>query len=99
MLQRHARGGDGDSRGGDTGGGERGPYVMGAWRCMVLKPGRTGLNGPDDFVVEDGCEDGGERGAGVRVLRVMQREGVLDAVVVVCRWCVCAATWWYGMDF
>ncbi|KAG6381948.1 hypothetical protein JVT61DRAFT_572 [Boletus reticuloceps] len=63
-----------------------GPYVIAAWRCMAVKPGQTGLSGPDDFVVGEGCEDGGERWAGGRVLGVMKREGVIDAVVVVCRW-------------
>ncbi|KAF8548996.1 hypothetical protein OG21DRAFT_1488909 [Imleria badia] len=63
-----------------------GPYTIAAWRCMAVKPGRTGLGGPDDFTIEEGCEDGGERWAGGRVLGVMKREGVIDAVVVVCRW-------------
>ncbi|KAF8435023.1 hypothetical protein L210DRAFT_1053885 [Boletus edulis BED1] len=63
-----------------------GPYVIAAWRCMAVKPGQTGLSGPDDFVVVEGSEDGGERWAGGRVLGVMKREGVIDAVVVVCRW-------------
>lgn len=63
-------------------------YVIAAWRCMVVKPGRTGLGGPDEFTVEEGCEDGGERWAGGRALGVMKREGVIDAVVVICRWCV-----------
>ena len=70
----------------DEGEDPRGPYVMGGWRCMAVKPGRTGLSGPDDFAVVDGCEDGGERWAGGRVLGVMKREGAIDAVVVVCRW-------------
>ncbi|KAG9312115.1 hypothetical protein JVU11DRAFT_7402 [Chiua virens] len=63
-------------------------YAMVAWRCMVLKPGRTGLSGPEEFDVGEGWEDGREMGAGRRVLGVMQREGVLDAVVVVRRWYV-----------
>lgn len=63
-------------------------YAIAAWRCMVVRPGRTGLGGPEEFVVEEGCEDGGERWAGGRVLGVMKREGVIDAVVVVCRWWV-----------
>ncbi|KAI9568762.1 ribosomal protein S5 domain 2-like protein, partial [Boletus coccyginus] len=61
-------------------------YVIAAWRCMVVKPGRTGLGGPDEFTVEEGCEDGGERWAGGRALGVMKREGAIDAVVVICRW-------------
>ncbi|KAG8221283.1 ribosomal protein S5 domain 2-type protein [Butyriboletus roseoflavus] len=61
-------------------------YGIAAWRCMVVKPGRTGLGGPDEFEVEEGCEDGGERWAGKRVLGVMRREGAIDGVVIVRRW-------------
>ncbi|KAJ3487545.1 hypothetical protein NLI96_g3447 [Meripilus lineatus] len=57
-----------------------------AWRCMVLKDGKTGLNGPEDFEVKSGCKDDGERFAGARVLKVMESEGVMDAVVIVTRW-------------
>jgi hypothetical protein len=32
-----------------------------AWRCMVLKDGRTGLGGPDDFEVREGSADDGKR--------------------------------------
>lgn len=53
---------------------------------MVVKPGWTGLGGPDEFEVEEGYEDGGERWAGKRVLGVMQREGAMDGVVIVRRW-------------
>jgi hypothetical protein len=67
-------------------------YAIAAWRCMVVRPGRTGLGGPEEFVIEDGCEDGGERWAGGRVLGVMKREGAIDAVVVICRWCVVIAS-------
>ena len=57
-----------------------------AWRCMVPKMGKSGLGGPDDFEVVSGSEDDGERWAGARVLKVMQAESVIDAVVVVSRW-------------
>ena len=46
------------------------------------------MGGPDDIEVVSGAEDDGEKYAGGRVLRVMQAEGVIDAVVVVSRWCV-----------
>lgn len=61
-------------------------YEIAAWRCMVLKQGKSGLGGPDDFELRIGSDDGGEQYAGGRVLRVMQAEGVLDAVVIVSRW-------------
>ncbi|KAH9944780.1 ribosomal protein S5 domain 2-like protein [Amylocystis lapponica] len=57
-----------------------------AWRCMVLRAGRSGLDGPDDFELRAGCDDDGEKHAGARVLRVLQEAGVIDAVVVVSRW-------------
>lgn len=54
---------------------------------MSLKNGKTGLGGPDDFEVASGSDDDGEKYAGGRILKVMQAEGVLDAVVIVSRWC------------
>jgi putative IMPACT (imprinted ancient) family translation regulator len=70
-------------------GQNRATHEMFAWRCMVLMPGRTGLGGPDDFEVKQGNEDDGEKYGSGRILKVMQAEGVIDAVVVVSRWCVC----------
>jgi Uncharacterized protein family UPF0029 len=57
-----------------------------AWRCMVLKSGRTGLDGPDDFKVQTGTDDDGEQWAASKVAKVMEDEGVIDAVVIVSRW-------------
>lgn len=57
-----------------------------AWRCMVLKEGRTGLRGDDDFKIEEGSEDDGEQWAGTHVLKVMRSEAIMDAVVIVSRW-------------
>ncbi len=57
-----------------------------AWRCMVLKEGRTGLRGDDDFKIEEGSEDDGEQWAGTNVLKVMRSEAIVDAVVIVSRW-------------
>lgn len=61
-------------------------YEISAWRCMMLKHGKSGLGGPDDFEVKAGYDDDGEQWAGSKVSRVMQHEGVLDAVVIVSRW-------------
>ena len=61
-------------------------YEISAWRCMVLKPGKTGLGGPDDFEVVGRYDDDGEQWAGNKVLKIMQRDGILDAVVIVSRW-------------
>ena len=63
-------------------------HGIAAWRCMVLKPGSTGLNGPDDFELKCGYDDDGEKWAGNRVLKVMQNLAIIDAVVIVSRWFV-----------
>ena len=63
-------------------------HEMSAWRCMVLKPGHTGLAGPEDFILQSGYNDDGERWGGERILKVMDRLGILDAVIIVTRWCV-----------
>lgn len=41
-----------------------------AWRCMMVKSGKTGLGGEEDFELHSGCEDDGENWAGARVLKV-----------------------------
>jgi len=61
-------------------------YNMAAWRTLSLKPGRTGLAGPDDFRVESASKDDGEQWGGKRVLGIMEKEGVSDALVIVSRW-------------
>jgi len=61
-------------------------HEIAAWRCMVVKPGCTGLGGLDEFELAAGSLDDGERWGGDRVLKVMQRLAVIDAVVVVSRW-------------
>ncbi|KAG6837075.1 hypothetical protein H0H93_015343 [Arthromyces matolae] len=61
-------------------------HEIAAWRCMVLKPGCTGLGGLDDFEVSVGHNDDGEKWAGARVQKVMESLGILDAVVIVSRW-------------
>jgi len=61
-------------------------HEMAAWRCMVLKQGRTGLRGDDDFKVEEGSEDDGEQRGGDQILKVMRSEAIMDAVVIVSRW-------------
>ncbi|KAH8112854.1 ribosomal protein S5 domain 2-like protein [Phellopilus nigrolimitatus] len=57
-----------------------------AWRCMALRSRCDGLRGPEDFELVQGLEDDGEDNGGRRVLRTMEREGVIDAVVIVSRW-------------
>ncbi|TFK44888.1 hypothetical protein BDQ12DRAFT_673756 [Crucibulum laeve] len=61
-------------------------HEIAAWRCMVLKYGRTGLGGPDDFELRSGSTDDGENWAGGKVLKVMQIQAIIDAVVIVSRW-------------
>jgi putative IMPACT (imprinted ancient) family translation regulator len=64
-------------------------HAMYAWRAMALRAGRTGLAGEEDFVLQEGREDDGEKWGGERILRVMKEEGVLDAAIVVLRWYAC----------
>ncbi|EGO00844.1 hypothetical protein SERLA73DRAFT_87161 [Serpula lacrymans var. lacrymans S7.3] len=61
-------------------------YEISAWRCMVLKHGKTGLEGPDDFELKVGSDDDGEQWGGNKVLKTMHSEGLIDAVVIVSRW-------------
>lgn len=63
-------------------------HEMSAWRCMVPKPGRSGLSGPEDFELQSGSKDDGERWAGGKILNVMETLGIIDAVVIVSRWYV-----------
>ena len=53
---------------------------------MSLRPGRNGLGGPSDFEVLSGSDDDGEEHGGRTVLRTMEKEGVIDALVIVSRW-------------
>lgn len=54
----------------------------------MLKAERTGLDGPDDFVMETGFQDDGEQWGGSKILKVLQAQSVIDAVVIVSRWSV-----------
>jgi putative IMPACT (imprinted ancient) family translation regulator len=67
-------------------GHKKASHEITAWRCMIVKPGFTGLGGPEEFELAQGNLDDGERWAGDRVLKVMQNLAVIDAVVVVSRW-------------
>ena len=53
-----------------------------------MKKGKSGLGerGEDDFEVVGGSKNDGEDGGGKRIVQIMEKEGVLDAVVVVSRW-------------
>ena len=61
-------------------------HEIAAWRIMALKTGKPGLEGPNDFELVQGSKDDGESWAGGKVLKVMQKMAVIDAVVVVSRW-------------
>ncbi|KZS98580.1 ribosomal protein S5 domain 2-like protein [Sistotremastrum niveocremeum HHB9708] len=61
-------------------------HEMAAWRFMTLKSGKDGLGGPEDFELRSGSADDGERYGGSKILNIMQKEGVIDAVVIVSRW-------------
>ncbi|KAK7045543.1 hypothetical protein VNI00_007375 [Paramarasmius palmivorus] len=61
-------------------------HEISAWRCMVTKAGKTGLGGPDDFELKSGKDDDGEKWASDRLMKVLEAQAVIDAVVVVSRW-------------
>ncbi|EEB90698.1 hypothetical protein MPER_11059, partial [Moniliophthora perniciosa FA553] len=42
--------------------------------------------GPDDFELKSGNDDDGEKWASIRVMKIMEAQAVIDAVVVVSRW-------------
>ncbi|TCD66738.1 hypothetical protein EIP91_000979 [Steccherinum ochraceum] len=64
----------------------RATHEISAWRCMLLKTGKSGLGGPDDFELRAGSDDDDEKYAGERVLKTMKAEGAMDAVVIISRW-------------
>ncbi|KAG6920188.1 hypothetical protein DXG01_004957 [Tephrocybe rancida] len=61
-------------------------HEIAAWRCMVLKHGHSGLGGPDDFELNVGNIDDGERWGGAKIQKVMEAHAIIDAVVIVSRW-------------
>jgi len=61
-------------------------HDMYAFRVLQLKPGRTGLNGPRDFGIEQGKEDDGETWGADKIMRVIRELGASDVLVVVSRW-------------
>jgi len=63
-------------------------HEISAWKMMVLKTGKTGCESPADFELVQGSKDDGESWAGGKILKVMQNMAVIDAVVIVSRWCV-----------
>lgn len=63
-------------------------HEMSALRYMTPKKGKTGLDGPDDFEVVSGQDDDGETYGAGRILGVLEKEKVVDVVVVCSRWFV-----------
>lgn len=63
-------------------------HHMSGWRCLVLKPGMTGLEGEEAFEVQQGWDDDGEKGGGKAVVNAVEKMGLCDIVVIVSRRCV-----------
>lgn len=61
-------------------------HDMYAFRVLQLKPGRSGLHGPNDFGIEQGKEDDGETWGADKIMRVIRELGASDVLVVVSRW-------------
>ncbi|GAA98134.1 uncharacterized protein L969DRAFT_85938 [Mixia osmundae IAM 14324] len=75
---------------GSIGKGKLGPasHNVLAWRTITLRPGKNGLGeqGDEDFEVAAGSHNDGEDRAGPTMLNVLEKEGVVDVVVIVSRW-------------
>ncbi|BGP03598.1 hypothetical protein RTBOTA2_006369 [Rhodotorula toruloides] len=56
-----------------------------AYRCMGLKPGKTGLESEDDWKVEINGDDDGEKGGSTIIKEVLTQEGGVDVAIVVSR--------------
>lgn len=61
-------------------------HDMYAYRVLQLKPGRSGMQGPNDFGMEQGQEDDGEAWGADKIMRVVREMGASDVLVVVSRW-------------
>ena len=56
-----------------------------AWRCLSLKPGKTGLDSENDFKVMIDGDDDGENGASAVIKEVLTQEGGIDVAIVISR--------------
>lgn len=61
-------------------------HDMHAWRCLALKRGRDGLGGPEDFGLEEGQEDDGEKYGAKEIAKAIKMYGATDVLVIVSRW-------------
>ncbi|GAA5985613.1 hypothetical protein JCM10908_007042 [Rhodotorula pacifica] len=55
------------------------------WRCLTLRPGRTGLDSEDDFKVVIDGDDDGEKGGAAVIREVLTQEGGVDVAIVISR--------------
>lgn len=56
-----------------------------AWRCLSLKPGKTGLDSENDFKVMIDGDDDGEKGGSAVIKEVLTQEGGIDVAIVISR--------------
>ncbi len=61
-------------------------HDMYAWRVLQLKSGRDGTGGPDDFRIEEGNEDDGEKWGSGYIKKAMEELGAIDCICIVSRW-------------
>lgn len=61
-------------------------HDMYAWRSLALKRGRDGLGGPEDFGLEEGQEDDGEKYGAKEIAKAIKIFGATDVLVIVSRW-------------
>ncbi|GAA5868455.1 hypothetical protein JCM3774_005386 [Rhodotorula dairenensis] len=56
-----------------------------AYRCLTLKPGKTGLDSENDFKVVIDGDDDGEKGGAAVIKEVLTQEGGIDVAIVISR--------------
>ncbi|KDE08513.1 hypothetical protein MVLG_01292 [Microbotryum lychnidis-dioicae p1A1 Lamole] len=61
-------------------------HEMLGYRIIGLKSGKNGLGGEEDWRVQVGGEDDGEKGGRGTITAVLEKRGEVDVVVVVSRW-------------
>ncbi|KAK1924890.1 hypothetical protein DB88DRAFT_487220 [Papiliotrema laurentii] len=61
-------------------------HRMWAVRTLVLKDGRDGTKGEDDYQLLEASYDDGEKFGGERVLKIQREERAVDVLTICCRW-------------
>lgn len=60
-------------------------HDMHAYSFLVLKRGRDGRDGPEDYTLKEGREDDGEKWSSQKIENIIRQEGASDVVCIVSR--------------